>query len=298
MWRAQIPYLSRYARVVTFDGRGNGRSDRPLGAEHYAIDEFAADTLAVMDASGTASAALVGSSCGALWGTVVAADAPERVDSVVYIGPAVALAPAHPERDRYAFDERYDPDETGWALFNRHAWLRDYPAFLEFFLGQCFNEPHSTKPIEDGIAWGLETTPEVLIDTIIGMYLARVERFSDVCGRVRCPSLVLHGDQDLVRPLAQGKALAAATGGRLVTLAGSGHLPEARDPVRVNLLLRDALCPPGPQSHWRRARSRSPRGCTSPRRSGSATCGGTWRSRGSCDGCSRAWRSSGWRRSR
>ena len=51
--------------------------------------------------------------------------------------------------------------------------------------------------------------------------------------------LVIHGDEDAIRPHAQGAALAEATGGRLVTLAGSGHLPQARDPVRVNLLIRE-----------------------------------------------------------
>src|SRR5438309_8701872 len=43
-WKGQIPYLSRHCRVVTFDGRGNGRSDRPRGAHAYAIDAFVADT--------------------------------------------------------------------------------------------------------------------------------------------------------------------------------------------------------------------------------------------------------------
>ena len=52
-WKPQIPYLARHCRVITFDGRGNGRSDRPAGAEAYSTDEFAADALAVMDATGT-----------------------------------------------------------------------------------------------------------------------------------------------------------------------------------------------------------------------------------------------------
>ena len=54
-------------------------------------------------------------------------------------------------------DEELDTDE-GWAKYNRHYWLRDYHGFLEFFFSQMFTEPHSTKPIEDGVGWGLETT--------------------------------------------------------------------------------------------------------------------------------------------
>ena len=52
-WKMQIPYLSRHCRVVTFDGRGNGRSDRPTEPEAYAETEFAADAIAVMDATQT-----------------------------------------------------------------------------------------------------------------------------------------------------------------------------------------------------------------------------------------------------
>ena len=56
VWKLQIPYLARHARVVTFDGRGNGRSDRPEEPEAYAEREFAADALAVLDATETESA--------------------------------------------------------------------------------------------------------------------------------------------------------------------------------------------------------------------------------------------------
>ena len=40
-WKMQIPYLARHCRVLTFDGRGNGRSDRPPAG--YGEDQFAAD---------------------------------------------------------------------------------------------------------------------------------------------------------------------------------------------------------------------------------------------------------------
>src|ERR1700735_5922380 len=56
-WKMQIPYLARHCRVITFDGRGNGRSDRP--AAGYGEDQFAADALAVMDATATERAVIV-----------------------------------------------------------------------------------------------------------------------------------------------------------------------------------------------------------------------------------------------
>ena len=257
-WKAQIPYLARHARVVTFDGRGNGRSDRPVGVAAYLEDEFAADALAVMDATGTERATLAGVSCAAIWATIIAAENPERVDGIVYIGPAIGFTPGHPDRQIYSLDEEYDTDE-GWAKYNSHYWSRDYRGFLEFFFEQCFNEPHSTKQIEDAVSWGLETDPETLADTTRAIGLCRTEQFRKTAERVRCPTLVIHGDADLIRPHAQGAALAEATGGTLVTLVGSGHLPQARDPVKVNLLMRDFMCPPKPAATWRRGRSRRKR---------------------------------------
>jgi pimeloyl-ACP methyl ester carboxylesterase len=59
--------------------------------------------------------------------------------------------------------------------------------------------------------------------------------------RVRCPVLVVHGDEDAIRPLADGARLAELVGGKLVTMEGSGHAPHVRDPVRVNLFLRDFI---------------------------------------------------------
>ena len=52
-WKLQVPYLARHARVLVMDGRGNGGSDAPSGHEAYSDREFAADALAVMDATGT-----------------------------------------------------------------------------------------------------------------------------------------------------------------------------------------------------------------------------------------------------
>ena len=176
---------------------------------------------------------------------------------MVVISPALALAPGHEYRDIIPFEEDLDDDE-GWARFNAHSWRRDYAGFVEFFMSQCVNEPHSTKQIEDAVGWGLETDAETLIAVSTGRFLPEAE-LRDLCARVRCPVLVIHGDRDATSPHRRGVALAEATGGRLVTMEGSGHFVHAREPVKVNLLLRDFISPPKPPSRWVRHRSRRKR---------------------------------------
>ena len=254
-WKMQIPYLARHCRVVTFDGRGNGRSGRP--AAGYEEQEFAADALAVMDATGTQRAAVVSLSLGAQRSLLLAAEHPERVESAVFICPSVPLGEPIPGRAVYSFEDELDSDE-GWAKYNRHYWLRDYRGFLEFFFAQMFTEPHSTKPIEDCIGWGLETTPETLVATSMRAPIP-ADEFVELCGRVTCPVLVIQGAEDAVTGPGRGIALAEATGGDLVLLEGAGHGPHVRDPVKVNLLLRDFVVPPQRPARWARGRSRRKR---------------------------------------
>jgi pimeloyl-ACP methyl ester carboxylesterase len=234
-WKFQIPDLARRHRVVTFDGRGNGRSDRPPAG--YDVSDFAADALAVMDATQTPRAVLVSLSMGAQWALTLAAEHPERVAGVVFIAPSVPFG--EPAGDRPPWDERLDTDE-GWARYNRYSWLRDYRGFLQFFFAQVFTEPHSTKPIDDCIEWGLQTTPK----TLVAIELAHVldaPAARELSARVSCPALVIHGTEDAVSSPAGGIALAEATNAELVLLDGSGHAPHVRSPVRVNLLLRRFL---------------------------------------------------------
>jgi predicted glycosyltransferase len=186
---------------------------------------------------------------------VLAAEHPDRVSSAAFIGLAAPLAPGHPHRGSYPVDQPLNTDQ-GWAKFNYPYWRKDYARFLQFFFSQAANEPHSTKLIEDAVAWGLETDPETLIATTEGTGMT-ADQACALAKRVRCPVLVLHGDNDAISPHARGVALAEATGGTLVTLEGSGHLPQARDPVKVNLLLHEFLGRVDPpRSTWRRAMTR------------------------------------------
>ena len=236
-WKLQIPYLARHFRVLTFDGRGNGKSDRPEGVAAYAEPQHAADALAVMEATDTEQAVLVSLSLGAQRALILAASQPDRVAAAAFICPSVSLGKPLPSRIVHSFEDALDTDE-GWAKYNRHYWVRDYRSFLEFFFSQLFTEPHSTKQIEDCVGWGLETTPETLVETRLAIDMGEEETLA-LCRRVRCPVLVIQGSEDAITGPSRGIALAEATGGALVLLEGSGHGPHARDPARVNLLIRD-----------------------------------------------------------
>jgi pimeloyl-ACP methyl ester carboxylesterase/predicted glycosyltransferase len=266
-WKAQVPHLARHHRVVTFDGRGCGRSDRPEGAAAYVDSQFADDAAAVMDATGTERAVVVGLSCGASYGVHLAARHPERVTALVAIGPACGFPVADPAREQYVWDGDLDTTE-GWAKYNRRYWLEgDYDDFLRFFFGRMFTEPHSTKQIEDCVGWGHEISPATLADTTaarLGCDGVTCEPAEAVCAQVRCPVVVVHGRDDHIRPHAIGERLAELTGGSLVTVEGGGHGPHARDPVFVNRLIRDVVertrpDPPATRTTWTRARNRQPR---------------------------------------
>ena len=235
IWKAQIPYVARRHRVVTFDARGNGRSDRPTAAAAYAEEEMALDLLAVMDASALDRAILVSLSIGAHRSLLAAHHAPERVAGLVFIGPSVPLGQPVPGRD-IDFDAELETDE-GWARYNQWAWRRDYAGFLRFFFEQCFTESHSTKQIDDAIGWGLETDPETLILTDQGPGIDAATAIA-ITAAIRCPTLVIQGDEDAISGPSRGIALSEAIpGAELVMIAGGGHIPSARHPVPVNLLI-------------------------------------------------------------
>jgi pimeloyl-ACP methyl ester carboxylesterase len=218
MWKHQIPYLSRYFRVITMDPRGNGRSDRPDTG--YDLETRYADLKGVLDEVVRTPFALVAFSCAAPLAFRYAVEHPGQLSHLILLSGQYAESVPQPFEERVARVIRDDFDAWRGRLFKR-----------------IFPEPHSLKGIEDCVAWAGETTPEVLIESLraidgVNLY--------DLLGRVAVPTLALHGTQDKIVPYSHAqKMVAAIPGARLVTFERGGHGLFGRDAVKVNRLIRD-----------------------------------------------------------
>ena len=211
----------------------------------------------MLDTAGVERAVVVSLSQGAQRTLILADEHPDRVAGAVFLCPAVPLGDPLPERCVYSFEDELDTDE-GWAKSNRHYWLRDWQGYLEFFFSQLFSEPHSTKQIEDCVGWGLETNAATILLGEDASYLTESETL-EMCRRLSVPALVIQGAEDRITGPSRGIELARALDCPLVMLEGSGHAPEARDPVKVNLLLREFVTPPSAAPRWVRGKSRRKR---------------------------------------
>ena len=241
VYKAQLPYFSERFRCIAYDGRGNGKSDRPADVAAYSLDNYVADALAVMDATETSAAILVGLSLAGLHSCVLAAYHPQRVKGAILAGTAATIGPNYPYLLPKHFFAKRECFE-GWDKYNREYWMANYPDFAEHFIRNIFSEPHSTKQIEDGIDWANDTTGPVQAKTVEARSIAPPFDVSEAMYRkIGCPMLMIHGDNDQIQPYQRALAVAEATGAELVTFEGGGHNPLGRYPAKCNALIVDFL---------------------------------------------------------
>jgi len=239
-WKGQIPYLARRNRVIAYDGRGNGRSDRPLDPAAYHDDRMTGDIVRIMDATGTSHAVLVGLCVDGVWrGIRVAATTPDRVDGLVAFGVGVPrLAPPQPGYASMDFEADL-PAYEGWAKLNRHHWLRDYPDFARFFFTEITSEPHSTKAIEDAAGWAIDGDPAAMVAEAEADFPFDREQVEAICRSVRQPMRLVHGTEDTCQSIERAYRLAELTGAPLTVVEGADHMIPGRHPVLANLIIRE-----------------------------------------------------------
>lgn len=258
IYKGLVPWLADHFRVLVLDPRGNGRSDRPDDPRAYAVDHLLRDNLAVMEAAGFDRGVLVGLSLGAQSAIRIAADWPEQVSHLVIIGGRTVFPlPAGLEPgDAAGLADRVSADggPSPAALALAHRMVADWPAFIEGFYRTLYTEPHSTKPIEDGVRYAWATRPAVIASVLAGQFGIDVREHAQ---RIACPTLIIHGDDDQRIPYALGVELKSLVpDARLLTIKDGGHCPLARDPVLVNRAIRRFALGLAREATWTRAMAR------------------------------------------
>ncbi|HLK94271.1 MAG TPA: alpha/beta hydrolase [Nocardioidaceae bacterium] len=227
MWFRVTPALVAGGhRVLRLDNRGAGRTGDVPGAP-YTVETMAADVLAVLDAAGEKSAHVIGVSMGGLVAQEIGLSAPARARSLVLgcTHPGVAKA----EWDREALALLADRG----SLTPAEAAERSIP----------FNYAAATPRERIEEDWAVRLP---LACTAAG-YQAQVNGTSAWSGldrlpSLRVPTLVLHGEQDRLVPVANGRRIAKAVPkAELTILPDANHLFFTDQPERTNEIVLDWL---------------------------------------------------------
>jgi 3-oxoadipate enol-lactonase len=221
-WREQVPVLARHYRTIAFDTRGTGRS--PVPKEPYGIDELAQDAADVLDGR---RACVVGLSMGGYVALTLALAQPGLVRSLVLVGTGAGGPDRVPRpqdvRDAYAAAMGLPFDEYG---------RRTMP--LTFSPGWTERNPERFEEVL--AARGEHPTPDVTLDAHLRACYGFYDRRCEV-ERIDVPTLVLHGDADVIVPVENGRRLASRLpNARYVELPGRGHNVPLEDPATFNRL--------------------------------------------------------------
>ncbi len=206
-WDPVVPRLAERYRVLTFDNRGIGESDKPAGP--YTARQMADDALQVLDEAGVVRAHVLGASLGGMIAQEVAVLAPQRVDRLVLC----CTTPGGPGA--------YPLPEVTMRLFAEAATLAPDVALRRFVENALGPEP-PTELVDELFARRVANPPDPVgwqAQAAAGTTFAGVE------GAITAPTLVLHGTEDNVADVRNAQLLAdRIAGARVELVPGAGHL--------------------------------------------------------------------------
>ncbi len=219
-WWRTVPVLADAGlRVLAFDNRGVGRSDRPSGP--YSVAMMADDAIAVLDAAGVQRSHVYGISLGGMIAQEVALRHPDRVARLVLgaTTPGGAQSVAAPEVTLGFFARRGEmsAEEAVWASVPYNY------------------APRTRAQAGDRIALDIQQRLRFPIEPEPYKAQLAAAMGHDVSGRlseIAVPTLVVHGRQDVMVPPANGQRLAELiAGAELLEFAHAAHLYPTDEPA-------------------------------------------------------------------
>ncbi len=224
--RAQWPEYAKRRRVLAFDNRGTGLSDKPPGP--YSMELLADDAASVLDARGLEQADVYGHSMGGYIALTLALRRPELVRSLVLVGtgpggPDHLPPPAETLAVWRSAYELSDEEAVRMSLPTSFpaGWAEEHPGEFERWVAARLDPPTPRERWLDQVR------------AVDGYKDAGVE-----VERIGVPALVVHGELDRVVPVANGRLLAARLPrAELVVLPDQAHAPMLERPQDFGALI-------------------------------------------------------------
>jgi pimeloyl-ACP methyl ester carboxylesterase len=218
--RYMLTRLSSFARVIVFDKRGQGLSDR---VAEQTLEERSGDVKAVLDAVGSERAAVCGWSEGGAMSLMFAASYPERTSALVLFGSYASMRSQPWDIPPAQMDAFVDGIARGWG---------------KGILVQV-NAPSRAKD-EAFVRWWAQlerasSSPGGIVSLIRANYEIDVRH---VLSSITAPTMIFHREKDSLVPSRAGRYLAEhIQGARFIELPGEDHLIQTLDQELLDRLL-------------------------------------------------------------
>jgi 3-oxoadipate enol-lactonase len=208
-WNFQRIAMATRFRIISFDNRGAGRSDKPT--EPFTLEQMADDALAVLDAAGIETAHVVGASMGGVISQIVAVKYPNRVRSLTLVCTACRN---HPWRQELLQSWAKTAADKGMIEVGKEA-------------AQWVMSPRSFRRLVPAFTWMgplAALRPRHSFVSQIDAILNTREDLVDQLSTISTPTMVIVGNQDILTPRGDSEEIAERIpNAELVVISGAAH---------------------------------------------------------------------------
>ena len=226
-WEPQLPAFSARYRVITYDQRGTGGSDRKQRS--FSVDQMTAELVGLMDALGIETAHIVGLSTGGAIGQTLAVEHPQRLARMVVVSTWTHCDPWF----RRLFEAR--------RVMYREAGSELHAAFHPLWLyPPDYVNAHDAQ-IDEERRKAVAGAPPVEVSIGRIDAIMAFDRRADL-HRIKTPTLIVAADNDYITPAYHAEALGRAIPeSKVVIMKGGGHAVSKTRPDEFNRIVLDFL---------------------------------------------------------